>query len=263
MSLAILTDLTRCVGCRGCVLACKEINELPAGSTERLSSLTWTALERRAGLNVRRQCMHCVEPACASVCPVGALKKLPSGPVVYNERLCMGCRYCMAACPFRVPKYEWDKQLPRVRKCVMCYDKRLKNGKPPACTTACPTQATVFGNRDDLIREARSRIRAGNGRYVDRVFGLEEAGGTSVLYLSSVPFDKLGFPTAVDREPYPLLTWKVLSKIPDFVGVWSVVLLGVWWIVSRRMELERHGEGEHPGADRRGSGRWQRSGSSG
>ncbi len=112
MVLGILTDVTRCVGCRACVYACKEINDLPRDDAHMLNSGTWTVVEGRGGLNVRRQCMHCLDPACVSVCPVGALRKTPEGPVVYDEDACMGCRYCMVACPYRVPKYVWDTVLP-------------------------------------------------------------------------------------------------------------------------------------------------------
>jgi Fe-S-cluster-containing dehydrogenase component len=153
MALGILTDITRCVGCRACVYACKEINDLPRDEARHLNSETWTCVEERAGLNVRRQCMHCLDPACVSVCPVGALRKTSEGPVVYDEDACMGCRYCMLACPYRVPKYEWQSALPRMHKCIMCFHQRVEQGKQPACTEACPAQATMFGERNDLIRE--------------------------------------------------------------------------------------------------------------
>jgi formate dehydrogenase iron-sulfur subunit len=239
MRVAILTDLTRCIGCRACVYACKEINGLPKHSADRLNAQTWTIVERRAGLNVRRHCMHCLDPACASVCPVAALHKTPDGPVVYEEDRCIGCRYCMVACPFHVPKYEWEKALPRVQKCILCSEKRFRKGKQPACTEVCPAKATLFGDRDALIREAHGRIQTHPDRYVDHIYGLEEAGGTSVLYLSSVRFEDLGFPMGLDREPYPRLTWNILSKIPNVVGVGGILMFGIWWIVNRRMELQR------------------------
>jgi formate dehydrogenase iron-sulfur subunit len=145
----------------------------------------------------------------------------------------------MVGCPFGIPKYEWDKALPRVQKCIFCHEKRLRAGKQPACTEVCPAKATVFGDRDDLIHEARQRIQANPGRYVDRIYGLEEAGGTSVLYLSGVPFEQLGFPSQVRREPYPRLTWEILSKIPDLGLTGGACLLGLWWIINRRMENDR------------------------
>ncbi len=247
MKVGILTDLTKCVGCEACVWACKEINELPReDGAARLSGTTWTAIERHGNVNVRRQCMHCEEPACASVCPVAAFQKTPEGPVIYLPDRCMGCRYCMIGCPFGMPKYEWDKPLPLVRKCILCYETRVKNGGQPACTAACPAGATIFGERDALIREARRRIEAEPGRYVDHVYGISEAGGTSVLYLSGVPFEKLGFRVDVREDPYPKLTWDILSKLPSVISVWGVSLLGIWWITHRRddvAEAESHGHG--------------------
>ena len=243
MNAAILTDLTKCVGCEACVLACKEMNDLPKDTpTNVLSADTWTAIEKHKGLNIRRQCMHCEEPACASACPVGALKKTAEGAVIYEEEKCMGCRYCMVACPFNVPKYEWDNPLPKVQKCILCYDKALKKGQQPACTSACPTGATIFGDRDELIQEAHRRIKKNPKRYVNHIYGIKEAGGTSVLYLSSVPFATLGFPTDVQEDPYPSLTWNVLSKIPNIVSTAGVLLFGVWWIINRRIKLENSDE---------------------
>lgn len=246
MKPAILTDLTRCIGCEACVLACKEVNGLPrdGGRDGKLSATTWTAVERRGGVFVRRQCMHCLEPACASVCPVAALRKTPEGPVVYDESRCIGCRYCMLSCPFGIPKYEWDRPLPRVQKCILCFEKRLAQGRQPACTEACPTGATVFGDRDELIREAQRRMAAEPDRYVDRIYGLTEAGGTSVLYLSGVPFEELGFVTSLAHEPYPGLTWEILKKLPNVVSVAGVLMVGIWWITGRRETLDRVRRGE-------------------
>jgi formate dehydrogenase iron-sulfur subunit len=250
MNPAILTDLTRCVGCKACALACKEVNDLPRETgTEVLNSTTWTAVQARNGLFVRRQCMHCLDPACASVCPVSALRKSAEGPVIYDEDRCIGCRYCMIGCPFSIPTYEWDSPLPRVRKCIMCFEKRLAEGQEPACTAACPTGATQFGDRDELIAEARARIAASPDTYVDHIYGLEEAGGTSVLYLSSVPFDSVGLPTRLQSDPYPRLTWDVLSKLPNVVSVAGVALFGIWWITNRRDEVARS---EHSDADEQG-----------
>ena len=242
---AILTDLTKCVGCKACVWACKDVNELPRdGSTEELSAVNWSSVEAHGEIDVRRQCMHCLDPACVSVCPVGALHKTPEGPVVYDASRCIGCRYCMIGCPFGIPKYEWDSPIPKVQKCILCFEKRLKEGRQPACTEACPTGATIFGDRDVLIHEAQHRILDHPDRYVDHIYGLEEAGGTSVLYLSSVPFEALGFKTHVSSDPYPRLTWDVLSKIPNVVSVAGVALFGIWWITSRKDLMDKVGRGE-------------------
>ena len=144
----------------------------------------------------------------------------------------------MLACPFGVPTYEWDKRLPKVQKCVMCYEKRVKEGRQPACAEACPTGATKFGEREDLIREAEARIAKDPDHYVDHIYGLKEAGGTSVLYLSPVSFADLGFPGVVD-ESYPKLTWNILTKIPSIVSIGGVALLGIYWVVNRRMTIAR------------------------
>jgi len=239
MSMAILTDLTRCIGCEACVWACKEINELPKENDGgKLDSTTWTTLRRYQGIHIRQQCMHCLNPTCVSVCPVAALEKTKEGPVIYHENRCMGCRYCILACPFEIPKYEWDNNLPKVQKCIMCYIKRISRGQQPACTSVCPTGATQFGNRDELINVARRRIEKNKDRYVDHIYGVQEAGGTSVLYLSDIPFHKLGFKKALNDDTYPKLTWQVLSKIPNVVSVGSVLMLGIWWVIKRRMILE-------------------------
>ncbi|NIR52784.1 4Fe-4S dicluster domain-containing protein [candidate division KSB1 bacterium] len=245
MSVGILTDLTKCIGCEACVWACKEINGLSQeGRAKRLSSTTWTTIERNQGVNIRRQCMHCVEPACASVCPVTALEKTKTGPVIYHEDRCIGCRYCVMACPFEIPKYEWDSVLPKVQKCIMCYEKRVSKGRQPACTEVCPTGATMFGDRDKLLDLARHRMEKHPDRYVDHIYGFQEAGGTSVLYLSDVPFEKLGFKAARTDVAYPKLTWRVLSQIPNVVSVGGVLMVGIWWIINRREKLEKVRNGE-------------------
>jgi len=240
MPAAILNDVSKCKGCGACALACQEINGLPKQEKPaKLSHDAWTVVRHEKGLNIRQQCMHCIDPTCASVCPVAALRKTPEGPVIYEEARCIGCRYCMFACPFNIPKYDWDDPLPKVQKCIMCYEKRVREGKQPACTTACPTGATKFGDRDALIAEARSRIAQEPDRYVDRIFGLDEVGGTSVLYLSPIAFEEIGFTSTLQHRPYPKLTWEILSKIPNIVSVGGVALAGVYWIVNRRMMMER------------------------
>jgi len=246
MKAAILTDLTKCIGCGACTLACQEINGLPRQDPpHELSANAWSAVRSDGGLTIRQQCMHCLDPACASVCPVRALQKTPEGPVVYDASRCIGCRYCMLACPFGIPKYEWDKALPKVQKCIMCYEKRVSRGEQPACTAACPTGATIFGDRDALIAEAQRRIAREPDRYVDHIYGVKEAGGTSVLYLSPVPFAALGFPAHIQESSYPKLTWAILSKVPNIVSIGGVLMIGIYWVVNRRMTMERmHGNGK-------------------
>jgi formate dehydrogenase iron-sulfur subunit len=238
-TVGMLIDLTRCKGCNACVYACKEQNNLPADNPNQLGARTWVAVQQKENTYVRKQCMHCIDPACVSVCPVAALQKQKNGPVTYDEDRCMGCRYCMMACPFQIPKYEWAQTQPRVQKCILCAEKRLKQNKQPACTEICPTQAAIFGDREKLILEAQTRIRNHPKRYVNHIYGLQEVGGTSVLYLSAVPFAQLGFPTGVETEPYPRLTWKVLSQIPNVLAVGGTLMLGLWWISNRREKVAR------------------------
>lgn len=240
---ALLFDSTLCIGCGACYTACKEKNNLPTTSVnflrDNLSADTFTIVNRRGNRYVRRMCMHCNEPTCVSVCPVGALVKSEEGPVSYDASKCMGCRYCVQACPFNVPQYEWDDPItPRVRKCEMCQD-RVAAGLPTACASVCPTGATKFGDRDALIAEAESRIRENPGRYVNHVYGMAEVGGTSVLLLSDVPFDTLGYRTDLLHQPLPQLTWNVLHKLPSVVAVGGVVMSGIWWITKRREEVQR------------------------
>jgi formate dehydrogenase iron-sulfur subunit len=254
MRVGLLFDQTKCIGCGGCTAACKEQNKLPMPIEEKTTAYTWTVVEKRGDANIRRLCFHCLEPTCASVCPVGALYKTAEGPVAYDSSKCIGCRYCIMACPFGVPKYQWDRPIPIVGKCVMCVD-RVKQGQATACATVCPTGATMFGERDDLIREAQSRLEREPGRYVKHIYGLTEAGGTSVLMIAGVPFESLGMKTSVPNEPLPLLTWQIMSKIPAFVSVWGVTLFGIHWITKRRDEVGMHehesGHGHEGGEEQR------------
>ena len=248
MSKALLYDATVCINCKQCEVACAEQNKLRYDDTvaaeDKQSDHKFTVVLAKGDKFMRRLCMNCQEPACASVCPVGALKKTALGPVTYDEVKCMGCRYCMVACPFGVPKYEWGKVLPRVQKCTMCPD-RVAAGKPTACAEICPTGATKFGERDELIAEAQQRIRENPGKYVNHIYGLNEVGGTSVLLLSSVPFEEFGYKTDISRDPLPMLTYRVLSRIPDFVPLGGILLGGVWWITHRREEVAAAEGNEH------------------
>jgi formate dehydrogenase iron-sulfur subunit len=150
----------------------------------------------------------------------------------------------MLACPFGVPKYEWDKTLPRVRKCDMCAD-RVAAGNQPACAEICPTGATLFGERDELVSVAQQRLRENPEQYIPHIYGWSEVGGTSVLLLSGVPFEQFGYRTDLMHEPMPLLTWRVLSRIPDLVVLGSVLLGGIWWITHRREEVAAAEAAEH------------------
>lgn len=245
----ILTDTTLCIGCEECVKACKKEKKLGKDMPRRwkqriddLSSTRYTTMVRRPGNRfVRRQCRHCLEPACASVCIVGALQKTPEGPVTYDTNRCIGCRYCMMACPYGIPRYDWEATVPYVRKCDMCSE-RLKVGKQPGCTEACPTKATIFGSRDELLAEAHRRIAANPGKYQHKVFGETEVGGTSVLYLSDIPLGFLGWKPDMGDKPLPALTFAALSKVPPLILGVGALMGGIFWITGRRIKLEAERE---------------------
>jgi len=234
---AMLIDISLCIGCNACQGGCKEAHQLPPGEEKYLSLTAFTAVSDHNGRFVRHLCQHCEVPTCVSVCPVGALTKTAAGPVAYDGDKCIGCRYCLQACPFHVPKYEWSKTRPSIRKCDFCAA-RLAKGLPTACAEACPTGATRFGDRDALLAEAAARIQQAPDRYVARIYGQDDVGGTSMLYLSPVPFEQLGFDTRLGKTPMPLLTMSALSKAPNVLTVGGVLLTGIWWITDRRQEVE-------------------------
>jgi len=183
--------------------------------------------------------MHCLHPACVSVCPVQALQKSDAGPVIYESERCLGCRYCMMACPFRVPRYQWEKTLPLIRKCTFCAD-RLEQGLGPACAEACPTGALIYGQRGALLEAAEARLRDKPERYVQQVYGKEQAGGTSVLYLSHVPFDKLGFP-ALTSQALPKLTERAMLAVPGIIVGVGGLMSGIYWFTKRRVAMRQEG----------------------
>lgn len=216
----VLTDLTECVGCRRCEWACCEANGLPHGGLHEYdeqsvferrrhpSPEALTVVNRAEGepgerepVHLKVQCMHCDKPACVSACLVGAMQKDPDGPVHYDPSRCIGCRYCMVACPFEVLTYEYDRTLtPRVRKCELCRD-RTREGELPACVEICPVEALTYGRRSELLDIAHSRIAEHPERYIDHVYGEHEAGGTSWLYIAGWDFASLGLPSVGDRSP--------------------------------------------------------------
>lgn len=242
MAFAILFDSTKCVGCRSCESACAEKWKNPyddkIAAEERLSAHKLTTVVTKGDKFARKLCMHCLEPACVSACPVGALQKTAAGPVVYDADKCMGCRYCMTACAYGAPTYEWNARAPKIRKCNMCLE-RQSVGKPTACTEACPNEATVCGEREAMIALAKKRLAETPDAYYQKVYGLEEAGGTSVLMLSSVPFEQMGLPANLPKEALPDFTWRALEMIPNIVSVGSVLLGGVYWITHRREEVAK------------------------
>lgn len=289
-SMGILFDSVRCIGCRSCEDSCDEVNgsskrkwskeknkgfreppeglsadkwlhmtahPLPIGSDQSRKPFNWDDAyelgEEGQYAFARHACMHCVEPTCVSVCPVGALVKHTSGPVTYDKDKCMGCRYCMMACPFFIPKWEWHERHPYIRKCTMCYE-RQKNGEGPNCAENCPGNddgpALLFGKRNELLFEAESRCHAHRDVYYPNVFGAEEIGGTSLLYLMSrnLSPEAIDFPPNLAPRSIPDRSSGPMSTVPYWALGLGAMFGGLYWIVQRRdtlMEKERsHEESE-------------------
>ncbi|HUK65569.1 MAG TPA: hydrogenase 2 operon protein HybA [Anaeromyxobacteraceae bacterium] len=267
-AVGMLYDSTRCVGCRACVAACKEANHLPVDPSDfgpdhlegplDLSATTKTVVQTRTTSGgpafVKRQCMHCVDPACVSACMLGALhkegrgkrdtggEKPGSGVVLYDPSLCVGCRYCQIACAYVAPRFEWRKAFPRMVKCEMCHTRRDPNQggayavANPACCEVCPTGAVAYGPRSALLAEARRRQSEEPTRYAPRIFGEQDGGGTQVLYLAAagVSFRDLGFPD-LPRESFARLSERV-SHAPYLEGFTPIALYAAAAFVIRRQK---------------------------
>jgi formate dehydrogenase iron-sulfur subunit len=266
----VLVDTTVCNGCRRCEWACNEWNKNPNlpinafddksvfDKVRRTHAQAFTVVNRFINpensmpVYVKKQCMHCEVPACEDVCFVDAFKKTGTGPVVYNESLCVGCRYCMIACPFDIPAYEYDEPItPRVTKCTFCFDRIIKEGQVPACVQICPTETLRFGRRQELITLAHEKIKNNPNRYTDHVYGEHEVGGTSWLYLSSVPFEKIGFRSDIGKTPVPdkskgfLFTTKVL----EIAAAWPLVY-GAFYMISKHREKSSAKETHQTGKEK-------------
>jgi formate dehydrogenase iron-sulfur subunit len=243
-SWGMLVDITRCTGCGSCSAACQATNGLPVTdlAPESLDSDAYTCLQvheaegRTESLYVKRQCMQCVHPGCVSACTVGALRKTSEGPVVYDAAKCIGCRYCQYACPFGVPAYEWEDPFGLIHKCEFCVA-RLVEGQKPACAEACPNGALRFGRRDALLAQAHAQITSQPDRYVDHVYGEQEVGGTSMLYLSPVPFDQIGFPL-LGEKPIPHYAEAIMKNTPVIAVTVASALTGFHWLLKRREQTD-------------------------
>ncbi len=197
-----LIDASRCIDCRACLVACSVENNVPMKSTRiwiKDSGVTgeFPNLEH---YTAPFHCMHCIDPSCVSACTVGALQKNEDGIITYDNDACIGCRYCMYACPFEVPHFEWANQFALITKCDLCVSRLEEGQAAPACAATCPTDAIQFGSRGDMLAMAHERIRSQPERYVDHVFGEHENGGTSTFYISPIPFEQLGFPSTETTE---------------------------------------------------------------
>lgn len=235
----VLVDTTRCVGCQSCTEACSETWGLPEPDLDSIDEIEgvrnttdkqWTLVQRfevdDEEIFVKKQCMHCNQPACAAACPTKAMLKTEEGPVIWRADKCMGCRFCMVSCPFEIPKFEYDSNMPKIQKCRMCFE-RLQEGEKPACVEECPEEALMFGTRRELIEEANKRIYQNPDDYVHQIYGEHEVGGTGYMYLASVPFEKLGFRTDLGTTPYPEYTKTFLYSVPLVITLWPPLLLAL------------------------------------
>jgi len=253
-SLGVLHDISRCIGCRKCEAACNEVNQLPRpnrpfddltvlNQIRRTDANSYTVVNRFNPVSfslpvfVKKQCNHCMEPACVSACFVKALKKSPSGAVVYDASLCVGCRYCMIACPFDIPAYEYNNPFtPKIQKCTLCQS-RITKGLQPACVEACPKEALTFGARDDLIKTARLRIAGRMVQYIDHIYGEHEMGGTNWLYIANAEFSNLNMREDLGNIPAPQFTSGPLSMVPVVVSLWVVFLTGLYALTRRKEKI--------------------------
>lgn len=266
--MGVLVDFTKCVGCRSCEAACNKEHGLPApaqpfddrsvfdqrshnGQPRRPDENTFTVVNRYdtvAGGPVYRkiQCNHCNEPACLSSCFVNAYTKTKEGAVVYNEKVCVGCRNCMVACPFNIPGYSYSSAFdPVVKKCIFCHETRLKQGLPPACVEICPQEALTFGKRKDLLKIGHQRIQTHPGRYVNHIYGEKELGGTSWMYLSSVPFEEVGFDPNPGNEPIINNVKDFLSTVPMVLAIWPAMFTGFHLLAKKHDGPDHDAETHH------------------
>jgi len=252
-TMGVLVDLTECIGCRLCEYACKKANEMETGSLTSYDDQSVFRIYRRPspkGYTVinsfkdpaaetvysKINCVHCNDAACVSACIVGALTKEENGAVTYDAWKCIGCRYCMVACPMQLPTYEYDNVwTPKVQKCQLCNHRTIK-GELPGCVKECPRQVMTYGKREELLELAHRKIKDNPGKYVDHIYGEHEVGGTSWLYLSAVPFDDLKF-VKLGSEAPPVLTEAIQHGVFKHwiapIGLYAF-LSAASWFTGRR-----------------------------
>lgn len=262
----VLVDTTLCLGCRKCELACNQVNHLSDRSAMEFEDQSIFERHRRPRpdaytvvnsfyapdepehrYTMKVQCMHCNHPACVSACIVGALRKDPRGPVVYDASRCIGCRYCLISCPFQVPAYEYDDPIrPQVRKCNFCFSRITDEGKLPACVAVCPSEALRFGTREELIEIAYTRMADTPERYYHHLYGEHEIGGTSWMYLAPAAFAHTDLPD-LGTEPIPHLTESIQHGIfKSFIP--PLLLYGLLGLIMHSLRREN---GEQSGDDKR------------
>jgi Fe-S-cluster-containing dehydrogenase component len=239
-AVGMLYDTTKCIGCKSCVVACKESNEMrPDTRLSELHDAPQALNDRTKNIiklykdddgrrsYMKQQCMHCIDPACVGACMIGALQKREHGIVTWESDRCIGCRYCQVACPYNVPKFEWESTNPRIIKCELCSHRfpsnlemtqvdgfsRFAKGQGPACCEVCPREAVIYGTYDELLAEAKKRLADNPGRYVEKIYGEHDGGGTQVIYLSHIPFEKLGLPELGE-----------VASVEHEVGLWVEVV---------------------------------------
>jgi len=261
--MGVLVDTTVCIGCRKCEWACKTAHGLPTHPIEEYDDKNVFKQIRRPDdkaltvvnefsakldelypTTVKVQCMHCDHPACVSACIVGAFSKEENGSVIWDTDKCIGCRYCMVACPFQIPAFEFEKALhPEIRKCDFCFE-RTKEGKLPACVDICPVEALTYGKREELVSVARQKIKLYPKKYIDHIFGQHEVGGTAWMYLAHRDFAELQFPK-LGNNPAPGVSEAIQHGIfAYFVPPIALYALlgGVMWINKNKKKSETETE---------------------
>lgn len=271
-SMGVLVDLSRCVGCRSCEAACNLEQNLPAppepfddfsvfdqryrGQKRRTDETRYTVVNRYEVEGIdhplfrKIQCNHCNEPGCLTSCFVNAYTKTPEGAVIYNDKVCVGCRTCMIACPFYIPTFKYSSAFsPKIMKCVFCYDTRLIHGKPPACVESCPIEALTFGRREDMLKVGKHRIKNNPGKYVDHIYGEHEAGGTAWMYISPVSFEKVGMDPNVPKEPILNFVKNFLGIVPMVLTIWPALFTGFYLLANRKDRLEQQEQHQEDGEE--------------
>lgn len=252
--MGVLVDTTVCIGCGNCEQACREAHNLPPINEEKNKQLIQKESRRpddtsltvvnkfsnktEKDIFVKVQCMHCDHPACVSACIVGAFSKEENGSVIWDTDKCIGCRYCMVACPFQVPAFEYGKAInPSILKCDFCFN-RTAEGLLPACVENCPMEVMLYGPRTELVRIARERVKKFPDRYVNHIYGEAEVGGTSWMYLASTNFSDLKFPKLGKNEA-PGVSESIQHGIFSYfippVSLYAL-LGGIMWITKRKKD---------------------------